>query len=66
MPHKRRPIRRWLGGRLEDAYAGVAKQPFITGYMMALDDIQRTGLRPIREDTKREAAEHAFRRLQSG
>jgi hypothetical protein len=36
--------------------------PFVSGYLAALDDIERTGLRPTAEDTQRRSAERAFRR----
>lgn len=32
------------------------------GYIAALDDIERTGLRPMTDETKREAADRALKR----
>lgn len=52
--------RRWT----PNALAGRMMWPmFKLGYLTALDDVDRTGLRPNREDTKERAAERAWERL---
>lgn len=36
--------------------------PFVLGYITALNDIERTGLRPMTNKTRRQAAQKAFDR----
>jgi hypothetical protein len=56
------PVRRWLrkGARTHAAAHNFAW--YRAGYIAALDDIERTGLRPISDATKREAADRSLKR----
>lgn len=51
-----------LAEAMRENVSSSAWGPFVSGYLAALDDIERTGLRPTADDTSRRAAERAFRR----
>lgn len=53
-------IRWWLKRR---AVKETLYSPFRLGYVTAVDDIERTGLRPLTDRTKGEMADKAYRRL---
>ena len=63
IPSKSGRIRRWWRrARRERAAIDGGLRWYRAGYIAALEDIERTGLRPNRSDSMREAADRALRR----
>jgi hypothetical protein len=52
----------WFRRQRRQAAATESFPWYRAGYMQALDDIDRTGLRPITDETKRRAADRALKR----
>lgn len=57
----RQRIRRFRKRMWSDDF--MSSQSFRLGYMTALDDIERTGLKPTTNKTKNECVERALERL---